>query len=205
MRIFLKGLIFLTPNGQEVVSQPVILWNLGKIWQIAFPKKLQIVLISINIPGLVFINHYFALLHWGYPGNRTRTPVSVAVIITGFMDLGESKTIHVSALWWLQVKAYLYQIVWFPGVCGFSEKWSYIKPGFTFTLKWFYFKTFCVLKFLQKKLICSLLFSPLSRKLFQSFVVCGIVCALLDTKILRPEIPLDLWVIFLFGYRRIFP
>ena len=63
--IFLKGLIFPTPNGKEDISQPVILWNPGKIRQIPFPKKLQIALISINIPGLVFISHCFTLLHWG--------------------------------------------------------------------------------------------------------------------------------------------
>ena len=89
----------------EVVSQPVTLWNPGKIWQILFPQKLQIVLISINIPGLVFISHCFALLHWGYTWvKKTKTSESVAVMITGFMDLDMCKTIRVLASWWLQGK-----------------------------------------------------------------------------------------------------
>ena len=101
-RIFLKGLIFPIPNGLKVVSQPVILRNPGKIWQIQFPKKLQIDLISINIPELIFISHCFALLHWGYAWvSKTRTSVSVAVMITGFMGLEACKAIPVSASCWL--------------------------------------------------------------------------------------------------------
>ena len=71
-----------------------------------FPNKLQIVLPTINIPGLVFISHCFALLHWGYAWiNKTRTSVSVTVMILGFMDFDVCKTIRISASWSLQIKS----------------------------------------------------------------------------------------------------
>ena len=71
----------------------------------------------------------------------------------------------------------------FPGDCRFNEKY--------FSLNLY----FSVLKYLKKKLISSVLFSPLSRKLFQLFVFCGIVCPSFDIKIPRPEMPFGVSVI----------
>ena len=71
----------------------------------------------------------------------------------------------------------------FPGDCRFNEKY--------FSLNLY----FSVLKYLKKKLISSVLFSPLSRKLFQSFAFCGIVCPSFDIKLPQPEMPLGVCVI----------
>ena len=107
-------------------------------------------------------------------------------MITDFMDLDVRKAIRVSALWWLEVKS-----IFIPdGVISLVFVDS-VKSSFTLNQ----LLTFCVLKYLNKKLISLVLFSPLSRKWFQSFAFYGIACPLFDIKILRPEMSHDVCVI----------
>lgn len=71
-----------------------------------FQEKLQIVLISMNILGLIFICHCFAFWYRRFTWiSKTKISESAAVTTIGFVELAACKTTHVLAPWWLQVNS----------------------------------------------------------------------------------------------------